>query len=176
MSYFFRVFLITGLAYGLLVGGADALLGVPLPLYRYVVGGVIFGLLMGAWFTWYVGRHRRRLEARGIDAKDLRPRQTREFTMAMPPAQALDACRRAVESLPKVRVRQVDAEAGTLVARTGMTMRSFGERVTIQISPAGEGSLVRLSSEPRVMFTLIDYGKGVENVESIRLSLVSGTG
>jgi hypothetical protein len=137
-----------------------------------VVSGVLFGTLMAAWLMWYLRRHRLRLEARGIEASNMRPRQSREIELSLPPQQALKRCADAIRALPRSRAVVVDAQAGTIAARMAMTFRSFGERLVVTVLPAGGGSLVRIESAPVIPTTVFDYGKGLENVETVRGALV----
>ena len=160
-----------GAPFGLFTGifgaysGANALRGA-------VVSGILFGALMAAWLMWYLRRHRLRIESRGIAASDMRPRQSREIEVPLPTQQALDRCADAIRALPRARAVVVDAQAGTIAARMAMTFRSFGERLWVKVVPAGGGSLVRIESTPIIPTTVFDYGKGLENVESVRSALV----
>ncbi len=53
------------------------------------------------------------------------------------------------------------------MARIGMTWKSFGERVTVRVSPDGAGSKINIASVPLLPTTMVDGGKGVENVETV---------
>ncbi len=69
------------------------------------------------------------------------------------------ACMRAVSQCG-FRIAESNPEAGQIEARAGMSMRSWGERITITTSAAGR---VDIKSSCR-WIQLVDYGKNKANV------------
>jgi hypothetical protein len=62
----------------------------------------------------------------------------------------------------------VDEAAGCIVATTGTSWRSWGERVTVRIwSRTGRVGNVVVRSEPRVVMTLGDWGKADHNISEL---------
>jgi hypothetical protein len=72
---------------------------------------------------------------------------SRELTLAVPRAQALERARRALEALDLVEAPEVDGESVT--ATTRATWRTFGNRVTVRVRETERGeTLVTVSSRP----------------------------
>jgi len=54
-----------------------------------------------------------------------------------------------------------DKEAGVIRARTGLSLRSWGENITIRLHKENTGTVVSVLSE--AIFQLFDWGKNIEN-------------
>ena len=67
--------------------------------------------------------------------------------------------------LIKALVTNQDKDSGKIEAKTGFSLKSFGEKVEIKINP--KTNEVLISSKPSVPTTLFDYGKNLENVQKI---------
>ena len=67
--------------------------------------------------------------------------------------------------LIKAVVTNQDKNSGKIEAKTGFSLKSFGEKVEIKINP--KTNEVLISSKPSVSTTLFDYGKNLENVQKI---------
>jgi hypothetical protein len=61
----------------------------------------------------------------------------------------------------------------TVVARMGMSLRSWGERIRIQIVPMG-ARRVRVMAESRSLLALFDWGKNRGNLEAFWDAFQSG--
>lgn len=72
------------------------------------------------------------------------------------------ACMKAVSQCG-FRIAESNPEAGQIEARAGMSMRSWGERITITTSAAGR---VDIKSSCRGI-QLVDYGKNKANVNAL---------
>ena len=70
------------------------------------------------------------------------------------------------------RSNSINADGSQITAAAGMTWQSFGERISVDISPAAMGSSVRISSRPKVASNTMDGGKGFENVELFAKALL----
>ena len=57
-----------------------------------------------------------------------------------------------------------EPEAGRLVGRIPMSLKSWGEEIDVRISGSDENVAVRVTSSSRLPTTLIDWGKNAENV------------
>lgn len=63
------------------------------------------------------------------------------------------------------RKESVDMASGQIVASTDVSLRSWGERIEIRVSEAGNGTKVSISSTPNAQ--IIDWGKSEENIERL---------
>jgi hypothetical protein len=78
----------------------------------------------------------------------------------------------AVQVLGEVSSRpvKVNGEGGVEV-RTTTSWRSWGEVLTVELRADGLVTDVKISSRPVVQLTLVDYGRGRDNVEAIAWGL-----
>jgi hypothetical protein len=140
-----------------------------------LVGGVVGGAVAGGALAWITSISERNLARRGIVVTNMDPVQERSVEVQRSAAMAFEASRTALMHIPKARIVEENRETGELQARIGMTMRSFGETLTVQIVSCGDNcSKVSIRSVPRMKTTQADYGKGVENVEVFLRQLGSG--
>lgn len=79
------------------------------------------------------------------------------------PAVAISAAKKALAGLGFDLAD--NTRPGVLQAKSGFSLRSWGEEVTVSITEEPGGASVRVSSEPAVQ--LLDWGKSAENVEAI---------
>ncbi|MCF2570572.1 hypothetical protein [Brevibacterium sp. UCMA 11754] len=97
-----------------------------------------------------------------------------EETMTVPIA-AADVWQRAFEVL---RSQQGAAGAiamshsGVLSASFRTTWRSWGEKITVQVGQASDGTFVRIRSACAFPLQIFDWGKNKYNVQQIRAGLV----
>ena len=78
----------------------------------------------------------------------------------------------AIPTIPKMRVKSADQGSGRIIAKKGMTMRSWGEEIVVdvwEISPGKAG--VRVNSRDKV--ELIDWRQNEQNVALI-LDVIAG--
>ena len=162
--------LFMGMVLGALYGVADLGEGFPEGLVVGAAAGVVFGLLMALTLgTMQLLGFRD--APKGLS---LSPRQTREIPVANGPDLA-DRVVAALRSLP-AEVTTVDVPAGRYVARRGVSWKSWGEDVVVQLSGDPAHPVATVSSRPRLATTLIDYGRGRRNVEHVVAALPTGQG
>jgi hypothetical protein len=125
--------------------------------------GVVFGIIMGIMFMSWDSE--KRLNSMGFNTTNMNPIQQREIYVDQLLPQAIEKSRDALLTIPKLSILSVDTADKFISARVGMTWFSWGESVTVSFMPHGSGTLVCIFSKPLLRFTIVDYGKGVENVE-----------
>lgn len=101
------------------------------------------------------------------EALALSVRQVWELTLEAPPEHALEKAVQAVSALKSGRVLEVDPVTRRVVAHKGASWRSWGEAIDVSVREAAAGSVVRLSSRPRLSTTLVDWGSNLRNVTEI---------
>ncbi len=70
--------------------------------------------------------------------------------------------------IKKCKIQKEDRYQGKIVARAGMTWRTWADVISFEVRKIGsDGIQVEVSSRPAVRTTLVDYGKNLENVEKI---------
>jgi len=104
------------------------------------------------------------------------PSRTRKITrleLQLPIEKAMESCLRATSGLG-AQVAKYDAAAGILIAKTGLSWRSFGEIITIEVTPLDQGrSQVEIQSDVVQVSVLIDWGANRRNVRRIQSALLN---
>lgn len=78
-----------------------------------------------------------------------------------------DAYRRAGQALNALgaTVTAEDEVGGRIEARLSVSWRSWGEKLSVEVSGVDNETLVRVTSASRLPTTLFDYGKNAGNVK-----------
>ena len=163
---YIRLFLLSGL-----------FLGVCMTIvYSFQFGdfyiGLITGLTLGfffglfnAGFSYYSDQ---KLKKKGIDTANTSPRQSRKMSVDATVSEAIAVSEKAILSLNRSVIKDKDLTAGTIKAKTKITWKSFGEVIKISTQSSGESqTLIEIKSSPFMPTNVIDYGKGLDNVETI---------
>ena len=170
MERHLKVFIKGGVLFGLVMSIMHFI------LMRQIVSSVIMGLLYGSFFgmsmTLIGVWNEKRLNSLGFTTTNMNPIQQREIYVDQLVPQATKLCREALLTIPKLHILSVDTASGFILAKVGMTWLSWGESVTVKLLSHGKGSFVYIRSAPKLRFTIIDSGKGVENVERFVHALV----
>jgi hypothetical protein len=156
--------LATGVPFGLFWGGLVALQGGPggdpgpagyvILAVASAVAGTLFGLVMALVLGHLQDRAARRTGVHGVSA--------RRVVQAAVSGPEVLARAGAAAAMLGGRLMAVDADRALL--RTGVSWRSWGERVEIEVRAQGPAARVVLRSRPLVPFTLVDQGRNAENV------------
>ena len=162
------VFLGTGVPFGVLMGLFFSVL-FDLSSTEGLFAGLAMGVVFGAAMALVLGTTQLVGNRGAPRGASLSPRQTREVPVADGPDLA-DRIVAALRSLP-AEVTAVDVPAGRYVARRGVSWKSWGEDVVVQLSGDPAHPLATVSSRPRLATTLIDYGRGRRNVEHVVAAL-----
>ena len=98
--------------------------------------------------------------------------KTAEFTIKGSREKILRECLDALEKYG-VRVGKFDSVEGIIIGSTKMTIRSFGEIITIEVGKSSpKGISLRVSSDCVIPSTLIDWGKNARNIQQIKSELL----
>ena len=138
------------------------------------ISGIVGGLIAGGALTWVNVLGERKLNRQGISASTMHPVQERQLEVEVTPDIAFAASKSAILAVPKARIVGENSSAGQLDASVGISWRSFGEILSVKITKLGEtNTRISVRSKPRIWTTVVDYGKGVENVEIVLRQLQS---
>ena len=103
-----------------------------------------------------------------------RTRKSIRLELLLPIAKAMDASLKAVTSLG-AEVARYDATAGILVAKKGISWRSFGEIITVKAVPIDPMRCeISIESDVLQVTVLVDWGANRRNVRQIQSALVGG--
>ena len=85
----------------------------------------------------------------------------------LPYQEVFNHCRRLLEE-NNFKVADADEASGKIVATSGISWESFGEKMNVELEDLGEGkTLVKLSSKSRFPITIVDWGKNNQNVKKL---------
>ena len=166
MKIYLKLLLTTGVPFGILAGVIYSLLFSPLTgLIAGLLAGILFGglmsLILGTLHTWSV----KRLPFKSKNVMDIH--QVRSVEMKLLYDKVFDLCIESLRLIRKCRIVEENRSQGKIIARTGITWKSWGEIITFDIRKMNDVIQVEISSRPVVRTTLVDYGKNLENVEKI---------
>ncbi|BAY80742.1 hypothetical protein NIES267_01990 [Calothrix parasitica NIES-267] len=126
--------------------------------------GIVFGLF-NAGFSYFADQ---RLKKKGINTNNTNPRQSRKISVDGTVGEAIAVSEKAILSLNRAVIKEKDLTAGTIKAKTRITWKSFGEVIKISTQSLADGqTLIEIKNSPFIPTNVIDYGKGLENVETI---------
>ena len=167
MSRYLKLFLATGIPFGISMGMFYSLHGVFEGLMVGLLAGLFFGgfmsLLLGFLHTWSVKRI-----SSGKSEEATSVHHVRSVELRLPYDKAFNLCIESLSLLKKYRIIEEDRSQGKIVAKTGMTWKSWGEVITFEVGEIGnDRTQIEVSSRPAVRTTLVDYGKNLENVKTI---------
>jgi hypothetical protein len=147
---------------------------VPIDTSRLLLLAAAAGLAFGLFMSIFGGigqllatRHLKAGPAR------LAVSQTEEVLLDGPTDQALATCAEALRVMPKTKVNEVNPEAHWIRAKRGLSWRSWGDQIRIDVQGNEDHtSLIQVSSRPCLRTTLVDWGSNLRNVAAIREYLV----
>lgn len=126
-------------------------------------GGLLWGMIMTMFFAGFY------LVANRLTPSEQRDLiQRRELTVAGSLPGILDQCYQLLKAERFVKLADLDNGRGIITAKTRMSWRCPGERITIQFSAEDGKSRIVITSQPLWKTTMIDYGKNFRNVEALQ--------
>lgn len=175
MSGFFKIAVITGVPFGVLLGLASA--GEDRSATTFAVitilAGVMFGVPMAAMVSAVQWWRARRARSTGEDAQ---PRSNVERTVIvqLPLPGAYRKCLDATMTLFGAENVELARDSGAIEVRTGTSRKSRGEKLTLELSPDGDATTtVSIRSHSAASTTLSDYGKNSANVDQVASRLLA---
>ena len=96
-----KAFLAFGVPFGLLMGLLRLLdSSWQTAMWLALFNGLFFGFWMAVWAAWWNWRNQTRLQALGIEVKDMKPKQERKIHLDYSPARAFASCMTALAAIP----------------------------------------------------------------------------
>lgn len=168
MRFYFRIFLYFGVPLGFLLGVIE---GYSHGFQRGLIWGIATGAFYGLGMALYFGiSQKRSVKRQGFEITEdaLNVRQTRILFLSQPYDEVFENCIRALETIEKSEVKSADPSTGKIEATIGGGWNNFAQKITIEIA-GSEADLtgVVILSRPKMQTAMIDYGKNLENVETI---------
>ncbi len=143
---------------------------VPFDTSRLLQLAAAAGLVVGLFMSIFGGIGQllttRRLKA---GPGSLPVSQTEEVLLDGPVDQAIATCAEALRAMPRTKVNDVNPEAHWIRAKRGLSWRSWGDQIRIDVQGnENRTSLIRISSRPCLRTTFVDWGSNLRNVTAIR--------
>ena len=156
-----------GIPFGIVIGIVNS--------YRYgpyagLISGMAAGLFFGFVMYIILGLHRKSVRKIG-DGKfrdETAIHHFRNINLNLPFDRAFDLCIESLSLINSCTIRNADRMNGKIIAKAGLNWRTWSDTITFTIRSRGDGRTdVELSSRPTARTTIIDFGKNLENVETI---------
>lgn len=168
MNTYLKIFLAMGIPYGIAIGVLFSFpFGIPIGLVAGVAVCIFFGgffsLTLGLLHTWSVKRM-----SYGISEEAMGVHHVRNVELRLPYDKAYDLCIESISLIKKCRIKNEDRSQGKIEAKAGMTWKTWGDVISFDVRKIDIDKIqVEASSRPAVRMTLVDYGKNLDNVETL---------
>jgi hypothetical protein len=156
------------------IGITSLLFGVPITFLlwlRFGANGVLAGVLGAIAWAIFMAIALVPLDlwmTRKLPKDALRPNQSREVEVSEPCNEVFELIKSSVAELPFMKSYTAVMEDGVIYGRTKRSWTSFGEDIVIAVNPLNATrTRVKITSRPRLRYTLLDYGKNYRNIEAI---------
>ena len=94
--------------------------------------------------------------------------QVRELRVPLEYHEAFEACRDVLRFIPGSNLKRSSRDEGRIMATVGMTWRAWGATILYELIPLEEeGTYVRVTVQPRMRFTLVDFGQSLDFIETL---------
>ena len=167
MKQYLKLFLAMAIPYAIFM---SIFLSLFTGIFKAIVLGSISGILYGGIVTSFLyflnNWQLKKIESKTHE-KVRGVRHSKEIEVSLPYDKAFDLCIESLKLIKRCNVEKEDRSKGEIVAKTGVSWKSWGELITFKIEKNGEKVKIKVKSEPVLKTTLIDYGKNFENVEKI---------
>ena len=159
-KFYLKAFLLKGIPFGLIMTAFDYLDGEGFNLWKLLFHALFFGIAL-------VTVHKNKLKKHGVQEftnNNLGVRQTKAIKTKLGRNELISK----LKADPTVAdLKMVETENGVSL-KTGITMKSFGEDIKIELISESESDFeYQISSSPKIKTTIIDYGKNLENINRI---------
>jgi len=174
MKLFLKLFFV-GIPFGLIAGITVGL------LKHDLLFGITSGLTQGLFFalsiSLIIGTFHK-IMTRNMSADrggHIEPRQSLTETVVGPYDTVFEKCIHTLQQR-KAKIIYSDKKNGSIVAKLPASWKSFGEELKVYLEKedgADKEAKVTISSSPRVKTTIVDYGKGLQNVTTLLTAIKS---
>ena len=163
-KFLLKVFLFFFILWAIVTGHPD---GIVMENPIYIIPWLLQLLLLSALFTGIMGimqkRGLNRLGYYNLTDEILSTIQQKVVKSNLTPDHLIDLLNNS-----SIKLRKYQHFDNKISGKTGWTMKSWGERISITYVKEGNGKYVySILSRPTIPFTIADYGKNLQNVDDI---------
>jgi maltodextrin utilization protein YvdJ len=161
---YLKIFLFTGIPYGLIMMGIDLMDGNGFNLWKFLFLAFFFGITMSLILVSF---HKYSLKKNGIQElmdENLGVIQTKVIKTKLSKTELINK----LKSDPIVGKMKMRESENGIVLKTGISWKSWGEEIVIDLkSKNGSDFEYQVSSSPKQKTTLLDFGKNLKNLNRI---------
>jgi hypothetical protein len=175
MNKTLKIFLISAIPFAFFMGiyytfRYDVRTGIMAGLTGGVAVGLILAIIVGVLHRRCVQKISGQYPDEKMDVNTIR-----DIKLKMPIDLAFDLCIESLIRINRCIVKEEDLSLGRITAKTGINWKTWGDTISFRLSRLNDDTtLVEVSSRPTARTTLVDFGKNLENVQSI-ISFLKGT-
>ena len=163
-----KIFLASGIPFSIFIGILNSYIyGIPAGVISGLIAGAVFGFLMFFILGFLHGRAVKKIgdgkfgDETGVD-------HTRSIELNLPYDCVFDLCIRSLGLITNCKVLEEDRANGIIIAKAGINWKTWSDKVSFYINGIGNNRTnVNVSSRPTARTTIVDFGKNLDNVESI---------
>lgn len=138
-------------------------------LRKGIVSGLLFTIVAGLIDYW---QRRKVCRRYGLPHSDYAVRQQRTVTLSGTAERAVAQIEAGMQRLSWLYPHTIIREGHTLRAVTRPSLASFSEDVSISVVEVAHSEVaMTITSRPRSIGTILDYGKGIQNVEELKRAI-----
>ncbi|HFS68208.1 MAG TPA: hypothetical protein ENK91_11000 [Bacteroidetes bacterium] len=169
---YLKIFIHTGISFGILMAIFNSI------QYGFIFGiisGILSGLFFGFFMSLIIGTLHK-ITTKNNSKEDNKVYQTIKIKLNQSFDEVFDLCLKSLNKLKISKVIKSDFEGKLIQVKTSMSWKSFGEIITFSLIGLNENSTkIIISSKPSLSTTIVDYGKNLENLETIKSFLTKNT-
>lgn len=165
---FIRTFFASALFFGALMSIFEYMEAGEIRWVKQIISAVLFGLFMSIWSTISA---KRTMKLKGIDnpkEDDFKVVQTSSIDSSLAAEQVLDLINTDVET--KAWKVELD-DQNNIKGKTDLSWKSWGEKISLKF----DNGTIKIESKPMIPTTLVDGGKNLSNVLTLKRIIVSAT-
>lgn len=165
-----KIYLFLGPAYATIMAIGELFSGTPFSIRKFAFNAIGFGVITTSVLVWY---HISQLKEIGVwtfTDDNLGTRLSEEMSSSL----GISDLKQAIEKDKLLgRLATISLLENAILIKTKATWGSWGEVIDISQSTGSADGLHRysISNKPRFWMTLVDYGKGMKNMQRLRFLL-----
>lgn len=135
-----------------------------------LTGGVAVGLTLAVIVGFLHRRCVQKISGKYPNENDhkMDVKAIRDIELKMPLDRAFDLCVESLDRIIRCNITEEDRSQGRITAKTGINWKTWGDTISLRLNRLNDNTThVIVSSRPAARSTLVDFGKNLENVQSI---------
>lgn len=163
-----KIFLASGIPFAILMVMLNSYLyGLPLGVISGLIAGTVFGFLMFFILGFLHSRAVKKISD-GKFRDESGVNHARSIELNLPYDCVFDLCIRSLDVITNCKVLEEDRINGIIIAKAGINWKTWSDTVSFHINKIDNNHTnVNVSSRPTARTTIVDFGKNLNNVESI---------